>query len=141
MQPVNLTIEAFMSDSVNNIVTIVEGLPGTTKNYTWLARSQINDTNPLMTAMYTLRIFDGQVGRQGYISNAGGYLSTYTGLKFGLYQPKYTPGKCGEWTRFLSIMHCFVASALRWFLTISCLNFVNQVLFVPPVSLQARAMR
>ncbi|KAG0222023.1 hypothetical protein BGX31_009402 [Mortierella sp. GBA43] len=33
--------------------------------------------------MYTLRIYDGAIGRSG--SSRPGYLTTYIGLKFGLY--------------------------------------------------------
>ncbi|KAF9987012.1 hypothetical protein BGZ75_001148 [Mortierella antarctica] len=91
MKPTNLTIEAYLSDKI--IVTIASGLPGNTMNYTWPAENQKNATNPIQTKeIYTIRIFDGQVGRYGRI--AGGYLETYTSLKIGLYQPgAYTPGK------------------------------------------------
>ncbi|KAG0317344.1 hypothetical protein BGZ99_006352 [Dissophora globulifera] len=94
LQPTNITIEAYLPDSPLNIITIGNALPGTTKNYTWTAASQKNITNPLRTAIYTLRIYDGAVGRLGLPpAGGGGYLSTYTGLKFGLYIPEpYTPG-------------------------------------------------
>jgi len=91
LPPTNLTIEAYMAD--NTIVTIGQGLPGNLLNYTWTAQQQkSNITNPLLTALYTLRIFDGAVGRFGRLP-VGGYLSTFAGLKFGLYIPElYTPG-------------------------------------------------
>ncbi|KAF9924295.1 hypothetical protein FBU30_005690 [Linnemannia zychae] len=90
LPPSNLTIEAFLPD--NTIVTIASAIPGNLKNYTWPAASQKNQTNPIKTAMYTLRIFDGQVGRNGFLPE-GGYLITYSGLKFGLYIPgDYVPG-------------------------------------------------
>ncbi|KAI1304867.1 hypothetical protein EDD11_005040 [Mortierella claussenii] len=93
VMPTNLTIEAFPADSPNSIVTIGSGLPGNLKNYTWTAASQKNITNPIRTALYTLRIFDGAVGRFGSLPSAGGYLATYQGLKFGLYIPSpYTSG-------------------------------------------------
>ncbi|KAG0006894.1 hypothetical protein BGZ65_002201 [Modicella reniformis] len=93
LQPSNLTIEAYMNDSPNTIVTI-GNVSGTTTSYIWPAASQNNDTHPLKTSMYTLRIFDGQVGRAGNVPpGGGGYLATYIGLKFGLYRPDgYTPG-------------------------------------------------
>lgn len=90
LPPTNLTIEAYMAD--NTIVSIGQGLPGNLLNYTWTAEQQKNITNPLRTALYTLRIFDGAVGRFGRLPD-GGYLSTFVGLKFGLYIPEnYTPG-------------------------------------------------
>ncbi|KAF9163116.1 hypothetical protein BGX20_001447 [Mortierella sp. AD010] len=92
LQPTNITIEAFMTNSPTVIVTIGAALPGTTTNYTWPAASQLNASNPISTAMYTLRIFDGAVGRYGSLPD-GGYLATYSGLKFGLYAASaYTPG-------------------------------------------------
>ncbi|KAF9346992.1 hypothetical protein BGX26_001477 [Mortierella sp. AD094] len=92
LPPTNITIEAFMTSSPNVIVTIGAGLPGSTTNYTWPGASQINASNPILTAMYTLRIFDGAVGRLGSLPE-GGYLATYQGLKFGLYaHSPYVPG-------------------------------------------------
>ncbi|KAF8973429.1 hypothetical protein BGZ46_009908, partial [Entomortierella lignicola] len=93
--PVNLTIEAYMTNSPTSIITIGAGLPGSTRNYTWPGASQGNITNPIQTAIYTLRIFDGAIGRTGAppASGVGGYLSTYSGLKFGLYvSSSYIPG-------------------------------------------------
>ncbi|KAF9290877.1 hypothetical protein BGZ68_005791 [Mortierella alpina] len=90
MKPTNLTIEAYLPGPI--IINIASGLPGNTMNYTWPGANQINATNPIQSAIYTIRIFDGQVGRYGYLP--GGYLQTYTGLTIGLYQPgSYTPGK------------------------------------------------
>ncbi|KAG0253944.1 hypothetical protein BG011_006051 [Mortierella polycephala] len=90
VQPKNLTIEAYSPD--NTIVTIGDNLPGNLKSFIWTGPSQKNITHPIKTAIYTLRIFDGAIGRFGSLPNAGGYLSTYTGLKFGLYGPGgYTP--------------------------------------------------
>ncbi|KAF9995597.1 hypothetical protein BGZ79_010709 [Entomortierella chlamydospora] len=92
LQPTNITIEAFMTNSPTVIITIGAALPGSTTNYTWPAASQLNASNPISTAMYTLRIFDGAVGRYGSLPD-GGYLATYSGLKFGLYAASaYTPG-------------------------------------------------
>ncbi|KAI7816038.1 hypothetical protein BC939DRAFT_66579 [Gamsiella multidivaricata] len=92
LQPTNLTIEAFMTNSPTTIITLGAALPGNLKNYTWTAANQKNITHPIQTAMYTLRIFDGAVGRSGSLPQ-GGYLITYSGLKFGLYAPNtYTPG-------------------------------------------------
>jgi hypothetical protein len=89
-KPVNLTIEAYTAN--NAIWTIGQGLPGSLTNYTWTAQEQNNITNPLQMSLYTLRIFDGAVGRFGRPPN-GGYLATYVGLRFGLYHPEaYTPG-------------------------------------------------
>ncbi|KAF9145700.1 hypothetical protein BG015_011814 [Linnemannia schmuckeri] len=90
LQPANLTIEAYSPD--NSIITIADAIPGNLKNYTWTAAKQVNLTNPIKTNMYTLRIFDGNVGRFGVLPE-GGYLSTFVGLKFGLYIPStYIPG-------------------------------------------------
>ncbi|KAF9539808.1 hypothetical protein EC957_004936 [Mortierella hygrophila] len=90
LQPANLTIEAYLPD--NSIITIADAIAGNLKNYTWPAAKQLNQTNPISTAIYTLRIFDGNVGRFGVLPQ-GGYLSTFVGLKFGLYRPSaYIPG-------------------------------------------------
>ncbi|KAF8942988.1 hypothetical protein BGZ47_005925 [Haplosporangium gracile] len=90
LQPANLTIEAYLPD--NSIITIADAIPGNLKNYTWTAAKQGNLTNPIKTNVYTLRIFDGNVGRFGVLPQ-GGYLSTFVGLKFGLYIPStYIPG-------------------------------------------------
>ena len=90
LQPANLTIEAYLPD--NSIITIADAIAGNLKNYTWPAAKQLNQTNPISTAIYTLRIFDGNVGRFGVLPE-GGYLSTFVGLKFGLYRPSaYIPG-------------------------------------------------
>ncbi|KAG0376865.1 hypothetical protein BGX24_007079 [Mortierella sp. AD032] len=90
LPPANLTIEAYSSD--NTIVTIANAIAGSSKNFTWTAASQKNVTHPIKTNMYTLRIFDGNVGRAGWLPQ-GGYLATYTSLKFGLYIPgDYIPG-------------------------------------------------
>ncbi|KAF9102650.1 hypothetical protein BGX29_004359 [Mortierella sp. GBA35] len=86
----NLTIEAFLPD--NSILSIANAIPGNLKNYTWPAANQKNQTNPIKTGMYTLRIFDGNVGRNGILP-LGGYLATFSTLKFGLYIPSnYVPG-------------------------------------------------
>ncbi len=99
VKPTNLTIEAYLSDKI--IVTIASGLPGNTLSYTWPGANQINATNPIQNQIYTIRIFDGQVGRYGRIP--GGYLETYVGLKIGLYQPgQYTPGQ-GMFRKLLQI--------------------------------------
>ncbi|KAF9967789.1 hypothetical protein BGZ70_008179 [Mortierella alpina] len=88
MKPKNLTLEAYFD---NTIITIATNLPGNTVNYTWPGANQISGT-PIVTKIYTIRIFDDQVGRYGRL--AGGYLETYIGLKIGLYRPgEYTPGK------------------------------------------------
>ncbi|ORZ13401.1 hypothetical protein BCR41DRAFT_355659 [Lobosporangium transversale] len=93
LPPANLTLEAFTSENPTNIVTIGAAIPGNLKNYTWTAINQKNLTNPIRTGMYTLRIFDGAVGRNGVLPQ-GGYLSTFAGLRFGLYIPSpYTPGR------------------------------------------------
>ncbi|KAF9573613.1 hypothetical protein EC968_008248 [Mortierella alpina] len=90
MKPTNLTLEAYSAD--NTIVTIASDLPGNTMKYTWPAANQINVTHPIRAAIYTIRIFDAQVGRYGRL--AGGYLETYIGLTIGLYpRGHYTPGK------------------------------------------------
>ncbi|KAF9951834.1 hypothetical protein BGZ72_006720 [Mortierella alpina] len=90
IKPTNLTIEAYLSNTV--IITIASGLPGNTMNYTWPGVNQINATHPIQTQVYTIRIYDGQLGRD--ITIPGGYLATYSSLKIGLYQPSgYTPGK------------------------------------------------
>ncbi|KAF9581630.1 hypothetical protein BGW38_001278 [Lunasporangiospora selenospora] len=90
LPPANITIEAYTAD--NRIFTIGNALPGNTVNYTWTKAAQQNDTQPLLTAMYTLRIFDGAVGRNGRLAE-GGYLLTYSGLRFGMYRPEeYIPG-------------------------------------------------
>ncbi|KAF9111230.1 hypothetical protein BGX27_005206 [Mortierella sp. AM989] len=92
LPPTNLTIEAFMTNNPTNIITIGAGLPGNIKNYTWVGSSQINATHPIQTGIYTLRIFDGAVGRSGSLPE-GGYLITFAGLKFGLYiTSPYLPG-------------------------------------------------
>ncbi|KAK3832164.1 MAG: hypothetical protein JOS17DRAFT_115403 [Linnemannia elongata] len=90
LQPANLTIEAYLPD--NSIITIADAIPGNLKNYTWPAAKQLNQTNLISTNIYTLRIFDGNVGRFGVLPE-GGYLATFVGLKFGLYRPSaYIPG-------------------------------------------------
>ncbi|KAG0198474.1 hypothetical protein BGX28_008068 [Mortierella sp. GBA30] len=91
LPPSNITIEAYIG---NTIITIGNALPGNTKNYTWPAASQLNATNPIKDGIYTIRVFDGQVGRWQRLPE-GGYLETYDGLlKIGLYSPRpYTPGK------------------------------------------------
>ncbi|KAG0061002.1 hypothetical protein BGZ89_011813 [Linnemannia elongata] len=90
LQPANLTIEAYLPD--NSIITIGDAIAGNLKNFTWPAAKQLNQTHPISTGIYTLRIFDGNVGRFGVLPQ-GGYLSTFVGLKFGLYRPStYIPG-------------------------------------------------
>ncbi|KAG0272082.1 hypothetical protein BGZ97_011090, partial [Linnemannia gamsii] len=62
------------------------------KNYTWPAQAQLNQTNPIITAWYTLRIYDGGVGLYGVLPQ-GGYLTTFSGLTLGLYKKSdYIPG-------------------------------------------------
>ncbi|KAF9312720.1 hypothetical protein BG003_006000 [Podila horticola] len=93
LPPTNITIEAYMTNTPTTIVPIGTALPGNTKNFTWTADMQKNLTSPLTTANYTLRIFDGAIGRIPVAQPLGGYLFTYTGLKFGLYIPgKPIPG-------------------------------------------------
>ncbi|KAF9906657.1 hypothetical protein EC991_000382 [Linnemannia zychae] len=87
----NLTIEAYLPD--NTIITIANAIAGSSRNYTWPAASQKNVTNPIKTGLYTIRIYDGNVGRNGYLPDGGGYLATYSILKIGLYIPSdYVPG-------------------------------------------------
>ncbi|KAF9302716.1 hypothetical protein BGZ74_004929 [Mortierella antarctica] len=93
LPPTNITIEAYMTNTPATIVPIGTALPGNTKNFTWTAAMQKNLTTPIATANYTLRIFDGAIGRAPVGQNLGGYLMPYAGLKFGLYIPgTYTPG-------------------------------------------------
>lgn len=92
LQPTNLTIQAIPSKDPKNVLTIANAIPGNLKNYTWPAAQQLNQTNPISTDWYTLRIFDGGVGLYGVLPQ-GGYLTTYSGLTFGLYRPStYIPG-------------------------------------------------
>ncbi|KAI9241490.1 MAG: hypothetical protein BYD32DRAFT_405695, partial [Podila humilis] len=82
-----------MTNVPTTIVPIGTALPGNTQNFTWTVAMQMNSTPSLIEANYTLRIFDGAIGRIPVGQTLGGYLMTYTGLKFSMYVPgDYTPG-------------------------------------------------
>lgn len=92
LPPTNLTMNIYPVGFPKKIYTIAAALPGSTTNYTWLGTSQRNSTNGLDDAIYNLMIYDGAVGPNGYLAGGGGYLVTYTGFKFGLYNINYQPG-------------------------------------------------
>jgi hypothetical protein len=92
LQPTNLTIQAVLISNPQTVITIANAIPGNLKNYTWPAQAQLNQTNPIITAWYTLRIYDGGVGLYGVLPQ-GGYLTTFSGLTLGLYKKSdYIPG-------------------------------------------------
>ncbi|KAG0228299.1 hypothetical protein BGW42_002291 [Actinomortierella wolfii] len=87
LPPDNITLDATPRSNPKEVYTIAV-LPAGTTNFTWTAELQRNDSRPLIQDLYTLRIYDGQVGPYGFLTDGGGYLQSYVGLVFGLYFPR-----------------------------------------------------
>ncbi|KAG0262623.1 hypothetical protein DFQ27_002244 [Actinomortierella ambigua] len=94
LTPTNITLDAIPQSRSKEVYTIGVVPPGTT-NYTWTAALQRNDSHPLIEDIYTFRIYDGQVGPYGYLTDGGGYLQSNVGILFGLYYPReYNNATC-----------------------------------------------